>query len=158
MRTLFATLTIGKRSMSDVTEAELKRFQQKCKRVGDCLLWQGHLDKDGYGTFLFRRASRRAHRVAMYLADKAIPDGYVVNHICRNRACVNHQHLQSIQASENWKRDSSAIGYINSQKTSCPRGHTYDRHYGGQRYCSKCEAQKSKRLRAKWRAEGIQKI
>lgn len=144
--------------MSDATPEEIARFNSKWSKVNDCHVWSGHKDRDGYGIITFRRASRKAHRVAMYLADRPIPEGFVVNHTCRNRACVNSQHLLAIPASENSKRDSTSAGYINSQKTHCPKGHSYDRHYGGQRYCSICEREKSKRLREKWKAEGIQRI
>lgn len=144
--------------MNDATEAEKARFFSYCRQSGDCLLWTGHADRDGYGLITFRRASRKAHRVAMWLAGKPIPEGFVVNHTCRNRACVNPQHLNAISTSESAKRDSCSLGYINSQKTHCKRGHPYDRFYGGQRYCSTCEADKGRRLRAKWKADGILKI
>ena len=140
------------------TQSELGRFNAKWTRVGDCMVWNANKDRDGYGIFLFKRANRRAHRVALYFSGRRIPDGHVVNHTCRNRACVNPQHLNTIPASENSKRDSNSVGYVNSQKQHCPKGHAYDRKYGGQRYCSICERDKSKRLRVKWKAEGIMKI
>lgn len=144
--------------MSAFTAAELERFNSKWTRVGDCMIWNANKDRDGYGIFTFRRANRRAHRVALYFAGRAIPDGHVVNHTCRQRDCVNPQHLNTVPVAENSKRDSTSVGYINSQKQHCPRGHAYDRTYGKQRYCSICESEKSKKLRAKWRAEGILKI
>ena len=144
--------------MNPPTEAEIERFNSKWKRVGDCHEWQGTKDRDGYGTITFRRAPRRASRVAMFLAGRPIPPGMVANHTCRNRSCVNPQHIEPLTATENSRKDSRSLGYVNSQKTHCKNGHPYDRQYGKQRYCSICEAAKSKRLRSKWKSEGIERI
>jgi hypothetical protein len=136
------------------TKEEIARFNSKWVKRGDCHIWIANKDSDGYGRFYFRYLQRMAHRVAMVFAGKTIPKHHVVNHTCRNRACVNPQHLESIPANENWKRDSTNPGYINSRKTHCKNGHPYDRTYNNRRYCSICEAEKTKRLRAKWKAEG----
>jgi len=137
----------------NLPQKDWDRFRKNLKAEGDCLIWQGRTDKDGYGTFYFYRKNRRAHRVAYYAAFGDIPKGMVINHTCRNRACQNPQHLQIVTVRENCLKDSKSVGYINSQKTHCKRGHRFDRVYGGQRYCSICEAAKTKRLRAKWAKE-----
>lgn len=142
-----------------MTPEEIARFKGKTvENSTGCWLWQGPLDRDGYGTFYFRRRNRRAHRVGYFLLNGPIPEGLVINHTCRNRACVNPQHLHLVDVSANAMKDSSSPAYVNSQKTICPRGHPYDRHYGKQRYCSICQNAKAKRLRAKWRAEEPEKI
>lgn len=142
-----------------MTSEEQARFKGKTiVNSTGCWVWQGALDRDGYGSFYFRKRNRRAHRVGYFLLNGPIPAGLVVNHTCRNRACVNPQHLHLVDAATNSMKDSSSAGYINSQKTHCPKGHPYDRKYGKQRYCSICQAEKTKRLRAKWRAEEPEKI
>ena len=159
LRTMPFTLSIpqGQPPMSAASASEIARFNSKWARVGDCHIWQGTQDRDGYGYLTFRRASRRAHRVALFIAGREIPHGHVVSHTCRNRACVNPQHLSVLSVRENALRD-GMLGYVNTKKTHCRNGHPYDRVYSGQRYCSTCEAEKSKRLRAKWKAEGIIRI
>lgn len=142
-----------------MTDAELARFKSKIVEAkSGCWLWQGPLDRDGYGSFFFRRQPRRAHRVGYFLQNGPIAQGMVVNHTCRNRHCVNPQHLQLVTVSENVMKDSTSIPYLNSQKTHCKNGHPFDRKYGKQRYCSICQAAKAKRLRAKWKAEEPEKI
>ncbi|MCI3246278.1 HNH endonuclease signature motif containing protein [Streptomyces spinosisporus] len=145
--------------MGNLTESEKARFETRIrKESSDCHVWTGPLDKDGYGSFFLRRRNRRAHRVAWYDMHGPVPDGLVINHVCRNRACVNPQRLQAVTVRENTLKDSSTVSAINARKTHCKNGHPFDRVYrksngGQQRYCSICEAAKKRRLQAKWRAE-----
>lgn len=142
--------------MERLTESEEKRFNSKWKIEGACHLWQSPLDKDGYGSFYFRKKNRRAHRVSYYYNIGDIPQGMVVDHICGNRHCVRPDHLRLLTPKEN-ALDGRGHGAINAKKTHCKRGHPFDRQYGKQRYCSICQAAKTRRLRKKWATEDMVK-
>ena len=133
-----------------LTQEQLDRFMSFVKKENSCWNWTGNKDKDGYGIFTFLRKNRRAHRVSYWAFNGDKPDKMTVHHKCKNTSCVNPEHLELMTVKEN-NLESNNVGAINARKTHCPNGHKYDRKYGGQRYCSICEAEKSKRLRKKWK-------
>lgn len=143
-------------NMEHLTKKEQDRFDGKCKQSGECKLWTGPLDRDGYGSFYFRKKGRRAHRVAYFSVHGPIPDGMVVDHICKKRHCVQPNHLRLMTMIDNVMQNSNSIGAINRRKTHCKYGHPLDRSYGKgkkQRYCSVCDSAKRVRLAKKWRTE-----
>ena len=90
-----------------------------------CWLWIGSIDarvSSGYGLF---GKNRRAHRVSWELHSGAIPDGLVVDHICRVRSCVNPDHLRIVTRAVNNVENSHGPSAKAKQVTHCPKGHPY---------------------------------
>lgn len=101
------------------------RFQAKIKRGTDCWRWLGPINPRGYGMFSYKGISFAAHRVGVVLDGREIPAGMVVDHTCRNRACVNPVHLRVVTARENALENSVGHAAQNSAKTHCPKGHEF---------------------------------
>jgi hypothetical protein len=85
---------------------EADRFWEKVDKSGECWLWQAGKCA-GYGRF-FVPGSRPvpAHRWAYEALVGPIPDGLVIDHLCRNPACVNPAHMEPVTIVENVRRGS----------------------------------------------------
>lgn len=86
----------------------VERFWEKVDRRGpaDCWLWTAtRTAKDGHGRFYpITGKGVLAHRFAYELLVGPIPDGLVIDHLCRVRLCVNPAHLEPVTAEENTRR------------------------------------------------------
>lgn len=85
----------------------LIRFVNKIaasKRKGDCWPWVGSCDGKRYGKFWLNRRMYMAHRIAYFLWVGPIERGMEIDHLCRNRACCNPEHLEKVTSKENKDR------------------------------------------------------
>lgn len=69
-----------------------------------CWEWTRALTTDGYGRVWKDGKQQRSHRIAYELVVGKIPDGLVIDHLCRNKTCVNPNHLAVTTAEENTRR------------------------------------------------------
>jgi len=139
----------------------IDRFWSKVD-VGDadeCWEWQAATNGNGYGVFYVSGGRAQpfqtyAHRVAHELMKGPIPDGLVIDHLCRNPSCVNPAHLRAVTQSVNVQ--SGELG----QRTHCPQGHEYtaeNTRYGSGRTrncrnCKACDAARARRKRREKRS------
>jgi hypothetical protein len=120
------------------------RFWTRVDRnTGGCWAWLGPKNPtSGYGTVKASGKSTYAHRVAYTLTHGPIPDGLVIDHLCRNPVCVNPDHLEVVTHRENVLRGIGPAAR-NARKTHCKHGHPFDEgntytDKRGQRHCRSC--------------------
>ncbi len=116
-----------------------------------CWMWIGARQISGYGQIgsgsRVGRPMLVAHRVAYELLVGPISEGLEIDHLCRNKPCVNPAHLEPVTHEENIQRHHRRV-------TTCPNGHQYeiagfylDVH--GHRRCRICQKERVQRQRQK---------
>ena len=105
-----------------------------------CLKWTGGKNKDGYGRLGYDGGMRLAHRLLKtILHGSPASNDLVCDHICRNRSCVNPDHVRWVTQSVNALENSECPQAKNAAKTACPKcGGEYENTRGIRR-CRKCQ-------------------
>lgn len=134
------------------------RFKTKYKKSPNgCWEWTAYISERGYAKFSFphngyKTRPGNAHRYSYEKYIGKLRKGMTIDHLCRNRKCVNPKHLEQVSWQENLLRG-EGIPAINAKKTHCKRGHEFTKantriitkihHKSGKKYklrsCKICE-------------------
>ena len=91
----------------------------------NCWIWNLFKDRDGYGLMTINGSTYRAHRASYSVFREQPGANLVIDHICRNRSCVNPEHLRLVTTKVNVTENSLSIQAHNSAKTHCKNGHEF---------------------------------
>jgi hypothetical protein len=129
----------------------LERFNEKwiSEAKTSCWLWMGASNSRGYGSFWMNDKCVSAHRAAYILFGGVILKDLTIDHLCRNRMCVNPAHMEIVSGRENTLRGNGQSA-IHARKTHCYRGHPlsgdnlYFNKHRNERVCKKCHSESAK--------------
>lgn len=131
--------------MAPKARPPIERFTEKTKALEDgCIEWTAYVGENGYGRFYVDGRGALAHRWSYEFHVGPIPDGLVIDHLCRNTKCVNPDHLEPVTTAENVRRGIGPQVLVERRlaRTHCAEGHPYSDEevdHRGARQCITCK-------------------
>jgi len=137
--------------VSGMSQKDIDRFWRFVDKKDDCWIWNGSNNGTEYGKFWLKGKTIYAHRISYFLSYGNIEEGYEIDHLCKNRKCVNPMHLEKVTGKINRNRGNSFSGK-NIKRTHCSNGHELtdnnlceDYLSRGQRVCKICRQQQEEK-------------
>jgi hypothetical protein len=137
----------------------LEWIRSHCEPIpfAGCWIWTRAVDRDGYAAVsvkaggVYRRTE--GHLAAYTIQHGRVPAGMMLDHLCRNRACCNPDHLEPVTAKENHARSPTTAperaAVWRNARTHCPRcGHEWALRQwkrGTVRVCPSCRNANARR-------------
>lgn len=129
--------------MLEIAQKRLTEFWDNVEKTDGCWYWRGYTNKRwGYGYSSIQGKLWRVHRFVYTLLVGDIPEGLHLDHLCKNRICVNPNHLEPVTNKENVLRG-DGLTAVNARKQVCIRGHNLSGNNlyitpSGHRNCKEC--------------------
>lgn len=141
----------------EIKKVNKERFLSKIDKKSDdeCWMWLGTVATGGYGRFQSYKNRYLAHRISYFIHHGHVDKNLLVDHICRNRLCVNPKHLRQVDERTNTLENSAGPAYMNKIKEYCIHGHEYSKENTGfdpkktRRYCLLCKKESNRLYRLK---------
>lgn len=122
-----------------------------------CWNFQGEILRHGYGQISLGYKRYLAHMVSYLIFNGNYDRSLYIDHICRNRACVNPKHLRLVTPRQNALENNIGPVAANYKKTHCKYGHEFTientiillNNKYPRRRCSICMSAQQKRARNK---------
>jgi hypothetical protein len=119
-----------------------ERFWSRVDASGDCWTWTAGVNGRGYGQVSIDGVVKLAHRASYELLVGEIPKGLVIDHLCRNKLCVNPDHLEPVTQALNLQRGAGKPPPVPPRQTHCKRNHPLSGEnlymHQGRRHCRTC--------------------
>lgn len=128
-------------------------IEPRMQRSGGCWNWLRLFQSSGYGRIKISGRTFVAHRAVYEALVGPVAQTLQLDHLCRNRRCVNPDHLEPVTPQVNQLRSPLSPSAINARKTHCAKGHVLSGsnvriRSNGSRRCQTCEYARQKRLRS----------
>ncbi len=144
-----------------VTTPVIERLMRAVSHVpgsleSDCWVSSLAANKNGYTRIQVKREGRTApelsHRVSYEVLVGPIPDGLVLDHLCRNPPCVNPDHLEPVTLRENFMRGEHPLA-VAARTNTCLQGHSLDDVYVNKNGSRRCRICTLAGMRRRWNAK-----